>query len=517
MLPPAARAVVALCAMPTSLQQAAAAAGGQAVRQARERRLPARLQDDEPPQRAAPPQKKSAAPKRARHSSGAGATASSAAKRPRATAKQPASSRKKARATTKRPASTALAGTRGGASDEEHAEREAAKRRRNEEKEAAAAQKEAAAAQKLAEREAAKRRRKEERKAAAAEQRELRAAEKQQKQAQRKAAKEGAKEERRQARRVPPSASDKTATPENVLELLASAAQTFAGSDPDDAAARRRLLAPVLAPGEDEESSVPAPSAELLKFAERLQTKLHTAYGDATELPAAQHADANLQLRLDAVGSAERRALSAAWLALPGVDPGERGGAARLSLFWTDVLTEFKRAQQPAGFLAAPELPTATEDAGDRQVMAVVGGWAVFSLRAVLKKGAVRLRPLLRLLEKLILQEGPGSEGLTDPATLYLLARQQFGGLTALTPNALTFFDLAQRVLASHLTKERIAQAGVHTFQIGVNAVLSDAGVTAAFEAQMPADSTREQRLELRRLLLQKFFNQAGAEFCKQA
>lgn len=488
MLPPAARAVVALCAMPTSLQQAAAAAGGQAVRQARERRLPARLQDDEPPQRAAPPQKKSAAPKRARHSSGAGATASSAAKRPRATAKQPASSRKKARATTKRPASTALAGTRGGASDEEHAEREAAKRRR-----------------------------KEERKAAAAEQRELRAAEKQQKQAQRKAAKEGAKEERRQARRVPPSASDKTATPENVLELLASAAQTFAGSDPDDAAARRRLLAPVLAPGEDEESSVPAPSAELLKFAERLQTKLHTAYGDATELPAAQHADANLQLRLDAVGSAERRALSAAWLALPGVDPGERGGAARLSLFWTDVLTEFKRAQQPAGFLAAPELPTATEDAGDRQVMAVVGGWAVFSLRAVLKKGAVRLRPLLRLLEKLILQEGPGSEGLTDPATLYLLARQQFGGLTALTPNALTFFDLAQRVLASHLTKERIAQAGVHTFQIGVNAVLSDAGVTAAFEAQMPADSTREQRLELRRLLLQKFFNQAGAEFCKQA
>ena len=76
---------------------------------------------------------------------------------------------------------------------------------------------------------------------------------------------------------------------------------------------------------------------------ERWRAQLHTAYGNATELPVSQHAEANLTLRLEGMGPEQRRELSTAWLALPGVVAGETGARARLSLFWNESFAEFKR------------------------------------------------------------------------------------------------------------------------------------------------------------------------------
>ena len=371
-------------------------------------------------------------------------------------------------------------------------------------------------AEALAQKEATKAYKKAQKKAAADEQRQLREEEKRRKKAAAAVEKAAAADEQRQARRVPPSASRETASDASTCQLLAEVAVAFVAADPDDAAPRRALLAPLLPVGEpddDDAAGEPSWAADLLGFAQAWRKKLHVAFGNATELPSAQHAMANLTLRLEAVGPGARAELSQAWLKLAGVVPGERGANARLSLFWNETLSAFKRLNVPAGrkAKAVPEQLIAREDAGDRTVMGVPGGWAVFSLRSKAKNKPA-LQWTLPLLDALMLPDGAGSGGLTDPATLYLLARQQFGGLTALTLGALTFFDLAQRVLSSHLTKQRIAEFGIHTFQFGVNAVLANQGVSSAFSAQMPAGSLTTHVVQLRALLLSKFFNQAQAQ-----
>jgi len=86
--------------------------------------------------------------------------------------------------------------------------------------------------------------------------------------------------------------------------LLAEVAAAFVAADPDDAAPRRALLAPLLSGGEADEDGADEPvwAADLLGFAQVWRGMLYVAYGNATELPAAQHAMANLTLRLEAVG-----------------------------------------------------------------------------------------------------------------------------------------------------------------------------------------------------------------------
>ena len=159
--------------------------------------------------------------------------------------------------------------------------------------------------------------------------------------------------------------------------------------------------------------------------------------------------------------------------------------------------------------------------------MAVIGGWAVFSLhRRCSKAHASKAdRALLPLLELLIVKEGPASQGLKDPAILFLLARQQYGGLTAITPSCLTAFTLAQAELSSQLTKEHLARMGPHTFQLAVEHVKRSEIVMRAFDALFPvleeatwaslleADAARAVRSACIDRLLTKFFNSAGAEF----
>ena len=87
----------------------------------------------------------------------------------------------------------------------------------------------------------------------------------------------------------------------------------MAVDDPDDRDARRALLAPLAA----EE-----PTAELLGFCDYIRGHLHEAYGEATELPSSSWADANLTLRLGAIGPDVRKELSKRWLQLPGVTGG---------------------------------------------------------------------------------------------------------------------------------------------------------------------------------------------------
>ena len=148
--------------------------------------------------------------------------------------------------------------------------------------------------------------------------------------------------------------------------------------------------------------------------------------------------------------------------------------------------------------------------------MAVVGGWAVFSDRATCKKGGADLQRLLPLFDALIVPEGAGSMDIRDPAVLYLLARQQFGGLTAITMPALGFFNMAQALLSSHLTQPLIAQFGAHTFQIGVEDVVRNQTLRATFMALMPANADAALSRIVYDRLLSKFFNQAGMEFRKQ-
>lgn len=275
----------------------------------RERRPPRRLADE-----AAPPGSK---PERAGAGRGpARARAASAAAASDPPGARPAKPDQTAGSKRRRAASAAPAGApkrpkrtgaAGGSDPEAAAE--------------AAARKAEAAAQKQKQKQEAK----ELKRAAAKEQRELKAKAAQAQKAAAKAAKAVAVEEERQVRRVPPSAQAETASREAACELLGSLAVAFCAADPDDAAGRRALLGPLLADG-------PPPAAELLALCERWRAQLHTAYGNATELPVSQHAEANLTLRLEGMGPERRRELSTAWLALPGVVAGETGARARLSL-----------------------------------------------------------------------------------------------------------------------------------------------------------------------------------------
>lgn len=232
-------------------------------------------------------------------------------------------------------------------------------------------------AEKKAQKDAAKARKK----AAADEQRQLKAADAKRRKADEKERRRAAKEEALLARRAPPSASAETATDESVCDLLSDIALSFVAERADDAEHRRALFAPLL--------DGAAPGPPLLALAERWRNQMHDAYGNATELPAASYAEANLSLRLGAIGREKRRELSDAWLALPGV-VAATGSRARLTLFWSETLRHFKKLN------AAPEevAPRADEsglraadERGDRMVMGVVGGWAVFSLKGVCSRG----------------------------------------------------------------------------------------------------------------------------------
>ena len=200
-------------------------------------------------------------------------------------------------------------------------------------------------------------------KAAAAEQRQLKDAEEAERKKEAAAAKAAAVEEEKQARRRPRSADGETGTADSTRDMLEAVAERFVAEDADDRAARRALLLPLFAE---------APASELLEFCAYVRESFHKAYGDASELPAASWANANLTLRVEAVGPDARKELTRRWLELPSVvaAPASR---ARLSLFWDEVLQEFKKVNTVRA-TAMPEAaaPAEGETSGkDRQVASV--------------------------------------------------------------------------------------------------------------------------------------------------
>ena len=96
-----------------------------------------------------------------------------------------------------------------------------------------------------------------------------------------------------------------------------------------------------------------------------MKETFHKAYGDATELPASQHADANFQLRVEAVGPEARRALSDRWLAMPGMAACSAGARPRLSLLWGQLFTAFKRLNAAKAPVSAPLAPSGAADEAD--------------------------------------------------------------------------------------------------------------------------------------------------------
>lgn len=82
----------------------------------------------------------------------------------------------------------------------------------------------------------------------------------------------------------------------------------------------------------------------------------------------------------------------------------------------------------------------------------------------------------MALLDCLIVPEGLAGLSQRDPSVLYMLARQRFGGLTAITKEALDAFCVAQALISAHLSLPMIAHYGQHAFNTGVEAVLASEG-----------------------------------------
>ena len=80
------------------------------------------------------------------------------------------------------------------------------------------------------------------------------------------------------------------------------------------------------------------------------------------------------------------------------------------------------------------------------------------------------------LLDCLIVSEGVAGLSQRDPSVLYMLARQRFGGLTAITNEALDVFCRAQALISAHLSMSMIAYYGQRAFHAGMEAVLASQG-----------------------------------------
>ena len=128
------------------------------------------------------------------------------------------------------------------------------------------------------------------------------------------------------------------------------------------------------------------------------------------------------------------------------------------------------------------------------------------------------------LIDHLIVPDGPSSMDLSDPAVLYLLARQQFGGLSAVTPSALSAFAVAQAKLDVQLSMERCTDIGpADAFNLAVESVVGDRDVLYAFAALYPMPVIVAEQVEhslrvadVTQHLMRKMFNTSCNAYCKR-
>lgn len=148
---------------------------------------------------------------------------------------------------------------------------------------------------------------------------------------------------------------------------------------------------------------------------------------------------------------------------------------------WQGVFEAFKKANAKPAPAVIDEEPLATPGgAGDRQVCAQVAGWAVYTL--LQDKANSKYKMLLQKLKVPLPSES--SQEPLDPAVAYVIARQHFGGLTAVNSATITAFAMAQSVLAMNLTPERLGEHGSRAYDVAVEHVKADADVRAAYQAR---------------------------------
>ena len=319
----------------------------------------------------------------------------------------------------------------------------------------------------------------------------------------------------------PPTASKETADASSMLDFLKGVAMTFVEEHQCVRATRVALLAPLLALTVGGEP----PAPELLELGGAVRGLLHGGFTEGVGYQEAEWQAACSASYFSTVGVVPARRLSQLALATVSKDVRALHGAhAHLDIFWLRVYRAFTSACYEHRRAAVADMPAAhleplqEEGLGDdRQVMGVVGGWAVFSLRADYSRAraAKADAQLVPLLDQMGIKGGADSSS-TDPAVLYLLARQRFGGLTAIPPKCLDFFNMAQNVMHTFLTPECIRTHAGQTFQKGVDAINCNPGIAEAFDNIFDAKTPKDLIQALRKPVLTKFFNQAAAEFCRQ-
>ena len=224
---------------------------------------------------------------------------------------------------------------------------------------------------------------------------------------------------------------------------------------------------------------VDPPANAVLDFADLCRAKLHVAYGNGVEdFTASQATDACLAARMQANGSVARRELADQLATTYETPPANLRTA--FYWLWKAVFEAFVKANAkpaPAVIDEGEQLVT-PGGAGDRQVCAQVAGWAVHTL---LKDAAnAKYKPLLKKLKVKLPSEH--SDEPMDSAVAYVIARQHFGGLTAVSSVTITAFSMAQSVLAANLTPERLGEHGSRAYDVAVEHVKADQSVRAAYQ-----------------------------------
>lgn len=269
-------------------------------------------------------------------------------------------------------------------------------------------------------------------------------------------------------RRLPPSGlgEGSTASIPAVLIVLREQSRALTAGKAEYAEA----FAPLLAE---------PPADAVLDFADLCRAKLHVAYGNGVEdFTASQASDANLAVRMQANGSTARRELADQLAAAHDTPPTNLRTA--FYWLWKAVFEAFVTANAkaaPAVIDEGEQLAT-PGGSGDRQVCAQVAGWAVYTLQK--DTANAKYVPLLKKL-KVELPSEPSEEPM-DPAVAYVLARQHFGGLTAVSSVTITAFAMAQSVLAANLTPERLGEHGSRAYDMAVEHVKADSSVRAAYQ-----------------------------------
>ena len=146
---------------------------------------------------------------------------------------------------------------------------------------------------------------------------------------------------------------------------------------------------------------------------------------------------------------------------------------------WRACVCAYVEANAPAVPIITPPPPAMASPHDERRVSAYVAGWG---LKKVLAHAVARKLPELQaMLLFLKATELPPE----DPATPYMMARQQFDGLMLPVPLLITAYELARHVLTDHLEREvfRHPPQLSRAYERAVKLLLKDASVDAAFEA----------------------------------